>query len=66
MNTSGYPFSKFIGIDISKDKIDIAEFKGAAGKTIGNNKTEGLQQTMCAPQYGGNESVKASCARIET
>ena len=40
MNISEYPFSKFIGIDISKDKIDIAEVKGAAGKTIGNNKKE--------------------------
>ena len=40
MNISEYPFSKFIGIDISKDKIDIAELKGAAGKTIGNNKKE--------------------------
>jgi len=25
---------------LSKDKIDIAELKGAAGKTIGNNKKE--------------------------
>jgi len=40
MNISEYPFSTFIGIDISKDKIDIAELKGAAGKTIGNNKQE--------------------------
>jgi hypothetical protein len=40
MNISEYPFSTFIGIDISKDKIDIAELKGAAGKTIGNNKKE--------------------------
>ena len=40
MNISEYPFSKFIGIDISKDKIDIAEVKGAAGKTIGNSKKE--------------------------
>lgn len=40
MNISEYPFSTFIGIDVSKDKIDIAELKGAAGKTIGNNKKE--------------------------
>ena len=40
MNISEYPFLTFIGIDISKDKIDIAELKGAVGKTIGNNKKE--------------------------
>jgi transposase len=40
MNISEDPFSTFIGIDVSKDKIDIAEFKGGAGKTIGNNKKE--------------------------
>jgi len=40
MNISEYPFSKFIGIDVSKDKIDIAELKDAVGKTIGNHKKE--------------------------
>ena len=40
MNISEYPFSTFIGIDISKDKIDIAELKGAAGKTIGDHKKD--------------------------
>ena len=40
MNISEYPFSTFIGIDVSKDTLDIAELKGAAGKTIGNNKKD--------------------------
>lgn len=40
MKLSEYPFSTFIGIDVAKDKIEIAELNGAAGKTIGNNNRE--------------------------
>lgn len=40
ITTSEYPFSTCIGIDVSKEKIGIDEFKGTATKTIGNNKNE--------------------------
>lgn len=40
MNTSEDPFSTFIGIDVSKNKIDIAELTHVAVKTIGNNTQE--------------------------
>ena len=33
-----YSVSKFIGVAVSQYKIEIAELKGAAEKTIGNNK----------------------------
>ena len=67
MNISAYPFSTFISIDISKEKIDIAELKGTAGKTIGNNKkeicrwikslTETSQTIVVMEATGGYESL---------
>lgn len=40
MNNSDYGFSTFIGIDVAKNKIDIAEQEKLAVKTVGNNKQE--------------------------
>ena len=40
MNNSEYSFSAFIGIDVAKNKIDIAEQEKLAVKTVGNNKQE--------------------------
>ncbi|GEM_PF-6218139 len=40
MTLPEYPFSTFIGVDVSKYKIEIAELKGAAEKTIGNDKKQ--------------------------
>lgn len=40
MTSSSYAFSKFIGIDISKNKLDIACAAGQAVTTIGNDERE--------------------------
>lgn len=40
MNSLTYSFSKFIGIDVSKNKLDIASNADQAVTTIGNDETE--------------------------
>lgn len=40
MNDSEYPFKDVVGIDVSKNKIDIAESQNAAVTTVGNNRVE--------------------------
>lgn len=67
MNNSDYSFSKFIGIDIAKNKVDIAEHEKLAVKTVGNNKqeistwiktlTETEQTIVIMEATGGYESL---------
>jgi transposase len=40
MNNSEYPFTTVIGIDVSKNKIDITDNQNPSVKTVGNNKAE--------------------------
>ena len=40
MNSSCYSFSKFVGIDVSKDKLDIAGVGNQSVTTIGNTENE--------------------------
>ena len=40
MNSVSYSFSKFIGIEVSKNKLDIASAAGQAITTIGNSERE--------------------------
>ena len=40
MNSLSYPFSKFIGVDVSKNKLDIASADGQSVIAVGNNKQE--------------------------
>lgn len=40
MKSVSYSFSKFIGVDVSKNKLDIATDAGQAVTTIGNDETE--------------------------
>lgn len=70
MNNVDYVFSTFVGIDVSKNKIDIAEHHGTAVKTIGNNKqeisswiktlTETSQTIVVMEATGGYESLLVS------
>ncbi|MFY9254627.1 MAG: IS110 family transposase [Fuerstiella sp.] len=40
MNNTGYRFTTVIGIDISKDKIDIADNQSSTALTVENNRTK--------------------------
>ena len=40
MNDSEYPFKDVVGIDVSKNKVDIAGSQKAAVTTLGNNRAE--------------------------
>jgi len=40
MNNLEYPFTTVIGIDVSKNKIDITDNQNPSVKTVGNNKAE--------------------------
>jgi transposase len=68
MNNSDDSFFRFIGIDVSKDKIDIAEQQNGTVKTIGNNSreidawirslTETQQVMVIMEATGGCESLR--------
>jgi len=40
MNNVEYPFKTVIGIDVSKNKIDIADNRGSSAKTVENSRTK--------------------------